>query len=293
MWIIAACASALFAGIVSIFVKCGVRTTDSDVASAIRTSVVLVFAGAIALATGAMEGLASLSIEAVLFLVLSGLATGASWLCYFKALSLGDVNKVVPVDKASIALTMLFAVVFLGETSNLWAKLLSIILILAGTLLMSISRGSLREASRERQGTHGWLFFALLSAVFAAFVAVLAKVGFQDIDSNLGTTIRTVVVLLMAWAVVAGKGKLKLVPSVKRSELGFIIASGIATGASWLCYFYAIQNGAVSVVVPIDKLSIVVSIAFSYFVLREPLARRALAGLFLIVCGTVLITAYS
>lgn len=293
MWVVAACASALFAGIVSIFVKCGVRTTDSDVATAIRTCVVLVFAGVMTFATGAIDGLASLSFECLLFLVLSGLATGASWLCYFKALSLGDVNKVVPIDKASVALTMLFAVLCLGETSNLGVTLLSILLILVGTFMMSITKSAPQEAAETQKGSRGWLFFAVLSAVFAALVAVLAKVGFQDVDSNLGTAIRTVVVLVLAWAIVIGKGKMRLVPHVRRGELGFIVASGIATGASWLCFFYAIQNGVVSVVVPIDKLSIVVSIAFSYFALHEPLSRRALAGLLLIVCGTVLVTVFS
>lgn len=298
-WVIAACGSALFAGIVSILAKLGMRTIDSDVATAIRTGVVFVFSLLICAATGALGQIVSIDATALLLIVLSGFATGASWLCYFKALSVGDVNKVTPVDKSSIALSILLAIVFLGETSNLGIKLTGCALILIGTLLMierrNVSSGEgLDSASRKGQRNgRGWLFYAILSAVFAALVAVISKLGFQNVDSNLGTAIRTVVVLVMAWGIVIARGKVQLVSGANRREMIFVLLSGVATGASWLCYFYAIQNGVVSAVVPIDKLSIVVSIAFSYFVLREPLSLKAVVGLCLIVSGTLLMTIFA
>lgn len=293
-WVCAALLAALFAGITSLLAKCGVRETDSDIATGIRTAVVLVFAWAVVFVLGAADGITRISPWSWTFLIASGLATGASWLCYFKALSLGDVNKVVPVDKSSTILAALFAIVLLGETSNLAIKLVSIALIGAGTYLM-IERKVTQdddEAQHGSAGGHGWLWYAIGAAVFAALTSILAKVGIEGVDSNLATAIRTCVVLAMAWGIVIARGKLRAVRDVKPGEALFLVASGIATGASWLFFYYAIQAGQVSIVVQIDKLSLVVSIAFAWLFLHERLSWRAGLGLALIVCGTAAMTAW-
>lgn len=291
MWIAAAVASALFAGLTSILAKCGIRNTDSDVATAIRTLVVLVFAWVMALITvpDVPAALGAISARSYVFLALSGLATGGSWICYFKALSVGDVNKVVPIDKSSAALSTLLAIVLFGETSHLAVKLVATVAILAGTLMM-IER---REQTGEAVSGTGWLVPAVLSAVFAALTSILAKVGIEGVDSNLATALRTCVVLVMAWAIVAGRGKLPLVRQACGRELAFLCASGLATGASWLCYYYAVQTGQVSVVVRLDKLSILVSIAFSRLAFGERLSRRAAAGLAAIVLATAAMAAWA
>ena len=292
-WVCAALLAALFAGITSILAKCGVRETDSDIATGIRTAVVLVFAWTVVFVMGAADGITHISPWSWVFLIASGLATGASWLCYFKALSLGDVNKVVPVDKSSTILAALFAIVLLGETSNLAIKLASIVLIGVGTYLMIEKKVSERsEGASDGTNGHGWLWYAIGAAVFAALTSILAKVGIESVDSNLATAIRTCVVLAMAWGIVIARGKLRAVRDVKPSEALFLVASGIATGASWLFFYYAIQAGQVSIVVQIDKLSIVVSIAFAWLFLHERLSWRAGLGLALIVCGTALMTAF-
>ena len=282
MWILAACASALFAGITSILAKCGIRHTDSDVATAVRTVVVLLFAWLMAALVGSISTIGSISAHSMLFLALSGMATGASWICYFKALSMGDVNKVVPIDKCSAVLTILLAIVLFGETDALAVKLIGSAGILIGTFLM-IER---KEQDHAVEG-NSWIWYAVGSAVFAALTSILAKVGIEGVESNLATAIRTCYVLVMAWFVVAMKGKLGEVRHIERGELGFICASGLATGASWLCYYYAIQTGVVSIVVPIDKLSIVVAMAFSAAVFHETYTKRSLAGLALIVASTI------
>ena len=291
MWIEAAVASALFAGLTSILAKCGIRNTDSDVATAIRTLVVLVFAWVMALITvpDVPAALGAISARSYVFLALSGLATGGSWICYFKALSVGDVNKVVPIDKSSAALSTLLAIVLFGETSHLAVKLVATVAILAGTLMM-IER---REQTGEAVSGTGWLVPAVLSAVFAALTSILAKVGIEGVDSNLATALRTCVVLVMAWLIVAGRGKLPLVRETRGRELAFLVASGLATGASWLCYYYAVQTGQVSVVVQLDKLSILVSIAFSRLAFGERLSRRAAAGLAAIVLATAAMAAWA
>ncbi|MBE6469037.1 MAG: EamA family transporter [Coriobacteriaceae bacterium] len=286
MWILAAVGSALFAGLTSVLAKLGIRTTDSDVATAIRTTVVLAFAWIMALITGEADGLSSISPRSLLFLALSGAATGASWLCYFKALAIGDVNKVVPIDKSSTALTVLLAIALLGETEHLVVRIAGSIAIGIGTLAM-IERREPEGASGSASPSGSWLVYAIMSAVFASLTSILAKVGIEQVDSNLATALRTVVVLLMAWGIVIGKGKGSQVMAVGRKELAFICASGVATGASWLCLYHAIQAGTVSVVIPIDKLSILVSIGFSAVVLGERLSRRAAIGLALIVAGTL------
>lgn len=282
MWILAACASALFAGITSILAKCGIRHTDSDVATAVRTVVVLLFAWLMAALVGSISTIGSISAHSMLFLALSGMATGASWICYFKALSMGDVNKVVPIDKCSAVLTILLAIVLFGETDALAVKLIGSAGILIGTFLMI-------ERKKQDHAVEGnsWIWYAVGSAVFAALTSILAKVGIEGVVSNLATAIRTCYVLAMAWIVVAMKGKLGEVRHIEKGELGFICASGLATGASWLCYYYAIQTGIVSIVVPIDKLSIVVAMAFSAAVFHETYTKRSLAGLALIVASTI------
>ena len=288
MWLIAACASALFAGVTAVLAKCGIRHTDSDVATAVRTVVVLLFSWIMVLVVGSLPTAAAISGRSLLFLVLSGLSTGASWICYFKALSLGDVNKVVPIDKSSTVLTVLLAIVLFGETNNLAVKLIGTALLGAGVLLM-IEKKQSAAGSTSR----AYLPYAVGSAVFAALTSILAKIGISGVESNLGTAIRTIVVLIMAWGIVLMKGKHAQVRNVDHRELLFIALSGVATGASWLCYYYAIQTGVVSVVVPIDKLSILVSIAFSRAVFGERLTRRAAFGLLLMVAGTLAMTLFA
>lgn len=282
-WVTAAFASAFFAGITSILAKCGIRHTDSDVATAIRTCVVLVFAWAMAGISGSIGAIGAITAKAWLFLTLSGLATGASWICYFKALSIGDVNKVVPVDKMSTVLAVLIAIVLFGETGNLAVKLVGTAVITLGTFLIIEKKQSI---GAEQKQDRAWLAYALGAAVFAALTSVLAKIGIEGVESNLATAIRTCVVLFMAWAIVAAKGKLEQVARIDPRELAFLAASGIATGASWLLYYYAIAAGQVSVVVQIDKLSIVVSVLFARLAFNEKLSHRSAIGLFLIVLGT-------
>lgn len=294
-WIAAALLAALCAGITSILAKCGMRDTDSDIATGIRTAVVLVFAWLVVFVTDAQAGIGNIAPLSWAFLIASGVATGASWLCYFKALSLGDVNKVVPVDKSSAAIAALLAIVLFGETSNLAVKLISIVLITVGTYLMIEKKPKGNDTSVMQDTNahgHGWLWYAIGAAVFAALTSILAKVGIEGVDSNLATAIRTFVVLVMAWGIVIARGKLKLACDVKRGELLFLVTSGLATGASWLFFYYAIQVGHVSVVVQIDKLSIVVAVVFAWVFLRENLSLRAGGGLALLVFGTALMTAF-
>jgi transporter family protein len=274
--------SAFFAGLTSIFAKSGIRKTDSDVATALRTIVVLIFAWVMVFVVGSQQTLWSIAPKSLLFLVLSGFATGASWIFYFKALSLGDVNKVVPIDKSSTILTVLLAIVLFGETNHLWIKLLGTLLLTIGVFLM------IEKKQPQSQATNrAWIPYAIGAAIFAALTTILAKIGITGVESNLGTAIRTIVVLVMAWSLVWIKGKQSKLKQIEKKELFFIVLSGLATGGSWLCYYYAIQNGIVSVVVPIDKLSIVVSVAFSTLFFREKLSRKALLGLLLMVAGTL------
>lgn len=282
MWFGLALGSAFFAGITSILAKSGIKKTDSDVATAIRTIVVLIFAWLMVGLTKTGGTIVDIEMKTMVFLILSGAATGASWLCYFKALQQGDVNKVVPIDKCSTVLTILLAFLFLKEDIGIW-KFVGMIGIGAGTFLM-IQKKQVEKKTKTKKS---WLLYAVLSAVFASLTSILGKIGISGIDSNLGTAIRTVVVLFMAWLVVFVKGKQHEVRKVEKKELGFIILSGIATGGSWLCYYKALQTGPASVVVPIDKLSILVSIAFSFVVFKEKLSAKAVIGLMLLVAGTL------
>lgn len=285
MWMLYAVGSSFFAGITAILAKCGIKKTDSDVATAIRTIVVLVFSWLMVLITGSGKGIAQISGKTLLFLILSGLATGASWICYFHALQKGDVNKVVPIDKSSTVLTILLALIFLGEGISV-EKIAAVVLIGGGTLLM-IDR---KDTGAKQENQKDWLIYAVLSAVFASLTAILGKIGIQGVESNLGTAIRTTVVLVMSWLMVFITGKGKEIRKTDRKELGFITLSGLATGASWLCYYRALQDGPASVVVPVDKLSILVTVLFSWLVFHEKLSKKSALGLGCMVGGTLLLT---
>jgi transporter family protein len=275
--------SALFAGMTAILSKRGIKNTDSNVATAIRTIVVLIFSWLMVFIVGSQVTIGSINQKTLIFLILSGLATGASWLCYFKALQFGDVNKVTPIDKSSTILTMILAILFLGESSSI-VKMVAIILIGVGTYLMiQTKKGVSPVAVRSNR----WVIYAVLSAIFASLTSILGKVGIEGVESSLGTAIRTIVVLIMAWVIVFIKGEQHTIRKIDRTSWIFLILSGIATGCSWLCYYRALQDGLASVVVPIDKLSILVTIAFSYFFLKETLTKKALIGLVLIVVGTL------
>ena len=288
LWLAAAILSAVFAGLTSILAKCGIRHTDSDLATALRTAVVLLFAWIMVFAVGSQGQIADISSTSLLFLVLSGLATGASWICYFKALSMGDVNKVVPIDKSSTVLTVLLAIICFGETVNIAVKLIATAVLALGIFLMVE-----KKQSEGKQAEKGWMVYAILSAVFAALTSILAKVGISGVESNLGTAIRTAVVLLLAWSIVFARKKHKGLATLDRRELLFIVLSGIATGASWLAYYYALGNGEVSVVVPIDKMSILVTVAFSYIVFKEKLSKKAALGLVLMTVGTLMMALFT
>ena len=283
MWLLFAIGSAFFAGVTAILAKCGIRKTDSTVATAIRTIVVLIFAWMMVFVVGSQDQIQNIDQTTLLFLVLSGLATGASWLCYFKALQIGDINKVVPIDKSSTVLTILLAFLLLGEPIGLFQGL-GVVLIGVGTFLMIEKKQ--QEAPSAASGK-GWMLYAFGSAIFASLTAILGKVGIQGVESNLGTAIRTGVVLVMAWVMVLVTGKANEVRQVPGRELVFICLYGIATSASWLCYYRALQDGPASVVAPIDKLSILVTVAFSGLVFHERLTRRSSLGLALIVAGTL------
>lgn len=282
MWIVFAFASAIFAGLTAILAKCGIKNTDSNVATALRTIVVLLFSWVMVFVAGGQAGLGEISRKTLVFLILSGLSTGASWLCYFKALQMGDVNKVTPIDKSSTILTMILAFLFLGEQITI-IKFAAMVLIGAGTYLMIQKKQTQAREVKSR----AWFFYASGSAVFASLTSILGKVGIENIDSTLGTAIRTIVVLIMAWAVVFVTKKQGAIRTIDKKSWIFLILSGFATGGSWLCYYRALQTGPASVVVPIDKLSILVTIAFSYVVFQEKLNKKSAAGLILIVAGTL------
>lgn len=282
MWIIYALASALFAGIMSVLAKTGIKDTDSNLATALRTIVVAIFAWLIVFVAGSPSDIFLADRRSLVFLILSGLATGGSWLCYFRALQIGDTNKVVSIDKSSTVLTMLFSMIFLNEEIT-WLKAAAMLLIGAGTYLMIERKVSVQKNS----GGYKWLVYAVFSAIFASLTAILSKVGIEGVESNLGTAIRTVVVLIMAWLIVFMQGGQKKIKNIDKRSALFIFLSGLATGLSWLCYYRALQEGPASVVVPLDKLSILVTVAFSYFVLHEKIKKQSVFGLAMIVVGTL------
>lgn len=281
MWILYAFGSAFFAGITAILAKIGIKNTDSNLATAIRTIVILIFSWLMVFIVGSFNTIAELTTKSLIFLILSGVATGLSWLCYFKALQLGNVNKVTPIDKSSTILTMILAMIFLGEKITI-LKIVSIILIGVGTYLMIEKKSDNRQAKDNR-----WLMFALGSAIFASLTSILGKIGINAVESNLGTAIRTIVVLIMAWLVVFITKKQNEIKNIDKKSWKFLLLSGLTTGVSWLCYYKALQDGEASIVVPIDKLSIIVTISFSYFILKEKLNKKSLIGLILIVIGTL------
>ncbi len=283
MWVLFAFLSAFFAGMTSILAKCGIKKTDSNVATFIRTLVVLPLSLLMALIVNPNFSLGAVSSKTLVFLVLSGLSTGASWLCYFRALSKGDINKVVPIDKSSTVLTIILAVIFLGERVTVY-KTLGVIFMAIGTLLMIEKKDTEKKSEGE-----GWLIYALLSAFFASLTTILGKIGIEGVESNLGTAIRTAVVIVMSFIMVAFTGKTGEIKKIDKKELGFILLSGLSTGASWLCYYKALQDGEAGIVVPIDKLSILVTIAFSYIVFKERLSKKAMLGLVMIVFGTLVL----
>ena len=283
MWIVYAVGSAFFAGITSILAKCGIKKTDSNVATAIRTVIVLIFSWLIVFITGSVRTISDIPLKTWVFLILSGLATGASWLCYFHALQIGDINKVVPIDKSSTVLSIILAVIILHEKISC-VRIVAVVLIAVGTYLMIQKKESLENKDTKNKS---WILYAFGSAIFASLTAILGKIGITGIESNLGTAIRTFVVLVMAWIMVAVTGKMGTVKSIPRKEMLLICLSGIATGTSWLCYYKALQDGLACVVVPIDKLSILVTIVFSYVVFKEKLTTKAGIGLVLIVAGTL------
>ncbi len=327
MWIVFACLSAVFANLTAILCKCGIKKTDSDVATALRTIVVLIFAWILTFVVGSYKDIANVSAKSFLFLILSGLATGASWICYFKALSMADINKVVPIDKSSTVITVLFAIIIFHETNNLWIKLAGTALIGVGVMLTvekkdiksapatvtvaitadngiiptetvlfdATDKGNLQPASAnvKTKRNVGWIVFAVLSAVFAAATSILAKIGIENVESNLATAIRTTVVLVAAWFLVIAKKKTHLIKGIDKKELLFISLSGISTGASWLCYYYAIAKGVVSVVVPIDKLSVLLTVAFSCIFLKEKLKLKSAVGLIIMTAGTLLMAIFA
>lgn len=281
MWLFFALGSAFFAGITAVLAKIGIENVNSTLATALRTVVVLAFSWLMVLVVGSQGGIAQISGTTLLFLMLSGLSTGASWLCYFKALQLGDVNKVAPIDKSSTVLTILLAFIFLGEPVSI-PQALGVVGIGVGTLLMITKK----EVEDGKPHSKAWLVYAFLSAVFASLTSIFGKIGVENVESNLGTAIRTIVVLVMAWVMVFVTGEQKGIRSIGKKSWVFLFLSGITTGLSWLCYYRALQDGPASVVVPIDKLSILVTIVFSWIVLKEKLTPKAAVGLVLILAGT-------
>lgn len=281
MWLFFALGSAFFAGITAVLAKIGIEHVNSTLATALRTVVVLAFSWLMVFVVGSQGGIAQISGTTLLFLVLSGLSTGASWLCYFKALQLGDVNKVAPIDKSSTVLTILLAFIFLGEPVSI-PQALGVVGIGVGTLLMIAKK----EVEDGKPHSKAWLVYAFLSAVFASLTSIFGKIGVENVESNLGTAIRTIVVLVMAWVMVFVTGEQKSIRSIGKKSWVFLFLSGITTGLSWLCYYRALQDGPASVVVPIDKLSILVTIVFSWIVLKEKLTPKAAVGLVLILAGT-------
>ena len=281
LWLGFALGSAFFAGITAVLAKVGMKNVNSTLATAIRTVVVLIFSWWMVVLVGSQAEIARLSGRTLFYLVLSGLSTGASWLCYFRALQLGDVNKVAPIDKSSTVLTILLAFLLLGEPVSA-PQIVGVLGIGTGTLLM-ISR---KETDAGGKPDGRWLLFACLSALFASLTSIFGKIGVEGVESNLGTAIRTVVVLGMAWLMVFVTGQQKGIRRIGRRDWLFLLLSGLSTGLSWLCYYRALQDGPASVVVPVDKLSILVTIAFSRLILHEKLSRRAAVGLALLVLGT-------
>ena len=250
MWIVVAVLSALFAGLTAVLSKGGNEKANSDVVIALRISVIFVCSWIIVFAMGAYKAIATMSANALISIILSGISTGACWICYFKALSIGDASKVAAVDKSSVALSVLLAIIiFPDERSLWWIKLICLVVIIMGTALMTDIK---RDDGKRKIA---WLIFALLSAVFSTATSLLGKIGTQDVDSNAATALRTCVILVMAWLIVFCKRETKYIKELKGKEIFFLILSGITTTANWFCYYYAIQKGQVSIDAAVSPVS--------------------------------------
>lgn len=283
-WILFAFGSAIFAALTSIFAKIGIKDVNSNLATALRTIVVLIMAWVVVLIVGSEDEIGDISTKTLVFLILSGLATGASWLCYFRAVQIGNVNKVAPIDKSSTILTMILAFIFLGEDFTFWAGI-GMIVMFTGTMLMIEKK----DVNETKQTKDSWLIWAIGSAVFAALTSILGKIGIEDVESNLGTAIRTCVVLVMAWLIVFMQGTQHQIKDISRRSNAFLVLSGLATGGSWLCFYKALQDGPASLVVPIDKLSILFTVLFAVIFLHEKMSKKSWVGLILLVAGTLML----
>ena len=283
LWLLYAIGAAVFAALTTILAKIGINNVDSHLATAIRTMVVLVFAWIMVFVVGSGGGIGYIQGRTWVFLVLSGLATGGSWLCFFRALQLGNVNKVVPIDKSSTILTMMLAFIFLREPVGLVTAIGMVLMGIGTWMMLELKKA---DKSEEKSG-RSWLFYAVLAAVFASLVAIFGKIGVADMDANLWTAIRTMVVVPLSWIMVFMAGSHKQIGSVSRKSWIFLVLSGVATGASWLFFYHALQLGNASHVVPIDKLSIVLTMGFARLFLGERFSRRSIVGLGLLTVGTL------
>lgn len=288
MSIILALLAALFASFTAILAKIGIEKVDSNLATAVRTVVVVIMAYLMVAITGQTDSIFNISMKSYIFLILSGLTTGMSWLCFFKAIQIGDVSKVVPIDKASVVLTILLSFIILGEPATAF--------VVSGGIIISIGTfvliGKEKKNDRKKKkgfNTKSYIFLAVLSAVFAALTNILAKIGIEDVDSNVATFIRTVVIILFAWGIVFFQGTFKELKNISKKSYLFLLLSGAATGLSWLCYFAALALGKVSIVNPIDKFSVVLTMVLSFIILKEKPTKNTIAGAILITIGTALL----
>lgn len=285
MSIVLAILAAVFAALTSILAKIGIKNVDSNLATAIRTIVVVIMALIVVLITGQFHAVFDVEGQALIFIVLSGITTGLSWLFFFKALQIGDVSKVVSIDKSSIVMTIILSFIILQEPTTP--------LVIAGGVIIAIGTFLLigkNNSGKKEKFSQSYIFLAILGAVFAALTSILAKIGINnEVDSNVATFIRTIVIIIFAWAIVFFQGTVKQMKDITKKSYLFLGLSGMATGFSWLCYFAAIAIGKVSVVAPIDKFSVVITIILSFFILKEKPTRNTMFGAIVITVGTVLL----
>jgi bacterial/archaeal transporter family protein len=288
MSIILALLAALFASFTAILAKIGIEDVDSNLATAVRTIVVVIMAYLMVVITGQTGNIMAVSAKSFIFLVLSGLTTGLSWLAFFKAIQIGDVSKVVPIDKASVVLTILLSFLVLREPATM-PVVAGGVIISIGTFVL-IGKDKKKKTQRKKVfNTKSYIFLAIMSAVFAALTNILAKIGIEDVDSNVATFIRTVVIILFAWGIVFFQGTVKELKKISKKSYIFLILSGAATGFSWLCYFAALAIGKVSIVNPIDKFSVVLTMILSFIILKEKPTKSTVTGAVLITIGTALL----
>ena len=282
MSIILALLAAVFAAFTSILAKIGIQKVNSNLATAIRTIVVLLMAFIIVVVTDQLDAIFDVTSKALIFFILSGITTGLSWLCFFKALQIGDVSKVVPIDKSSVVITIILSFIILREPVTLFV-VIGGVLITIGTFVL-IGRAKKKEKVSISQS---YILLAILAAIFAALTSILAKIGIENVDPNVATFIRTIVIILFAWGIVIFQGTQKEIKNISRKSMLFLILSGAATGLSWLCYFAAIAIGKVSVVAPIDKFSVVITMLLSFMILKEKPTKNTVLGGIIITIGTV------